>query len=303
LRCVSTDGDNVELLVPAQTSYVAGFAWKRIVEGASMSNDNRIIFAFKDTASYYHVEIRRHTNHSVQVYTANTYRGTLIDLAPEGVWYYFEIKATINDSTGSVVVKVNGVEKLNVTSIDTRATSAAAEINRIQLGATDGGYGSTPQAFDDFYLCDTTGTANNDFLGDVRVQSIFPSGAGATTQWTPSAGSNYQCVDDTAPNSDTDYVSETSAGDKDTYAFGNVTPTSGTVKGVQIMAYHRKDDAGSRSIAPVYRPTSTDYDGTTVSVLDSYTYLREVSEINPDGTSAWTISDVNGAEFGIKLVS
>jgi len=155
----------------------------------------------------------------------------------------------------------------------------------------------------DFYACSDTGSDNKGFLGDIRVQAILPSGAGNSTQMTPSAGSNYQCVDEAAPNDDTDYVSETTAGEKDTYAFGNLTPTSGTVKGTQILISARKDDAGTRTIAPVYRPVSTDYDGTTVSIGNSYDYVRQVKDVSPATSVAWTIAEINGAEFGVKLVS
>jgi hypothetical protein len=43
-------------------------------------------------------------------------------------------------------------------------------------------------------------------------------------------------------------------------------------------------------------------DGTTVVLGASYAYYREITEINPLTSSAWTIADVNGAEFGVKLV-
>jgi hypothetical protein len=216
---------------------------------------------------------------------------------PFNVWKYIEMAYVIHDTTGSVTVYVNGQSYLTASSADTRY-DATGTPNVIGVGWYDAGQIHGPIDYDDFYVVGGSTTP----LGDVRVQSILPSGAGNTTQMTPSTGSNYACVDDAAPNADTDYVSETTAGEKDTYAFGNVTPTSGTIKGVQVMINARKDDAGSRSIAPVYRPASTDYDGATVSVGDSYAYYREITEVSPETSAAWTIAEVNGAEFGVKLI-
>ena len=224
--------------------------------------------------------------------------GTWVQKA--NVWSYLEIKLTISDSAGVAALRVNGTLDLNNTSADTQ-NGATTTVDHFQWRSN--GSGEWGMSMDDLYICDDSGSVNNDFLGDIRVQRLLPSGAGNSTQWTASAGSNYQCVDDATPNADTDYVSETTAGEKDTYAFGNLTPTSGTVKGVQTVIKARKDDAGTRSIAPVYRPVSTDYDGTTVAVSDSYSYLREITEVSPETSAAWTIAEINGAEFGVKLVS
>ena len=232
-----------------------------------------------------------------------TFLGVASTVFRSYVWHYVEIKVTIDNSNGAIAMRVNGVDDTisfstgTATTQDTQYT-ANATANRVYFIGTSVG---SAIIIDDLYICDGSGSINNDFLGDVRVQSVFPSGAGATTQMTPSAGSNYACVDETAPNGDTDYVSETTAGEKDTYAFGNLTPTSGTIAGVQVLINARKDDAGSRSIAPVYRPVSTDYDGTTVSVSDSYAYLREITEVSPATSAAWTIAEINGAEFGVTL--
>ena len=227
-----------------------------------------------------------------------TVLGTSTKTFSIGVWYYIEAKIKVHSSTGTVEVRVNGETWLSLTGKNTQAT-ANAQVTKLMVGYNDASNHTCN--VDDFYFCDTSGSVNNDFLGDIRVQSIFPTGAGTTTQMTPSAGSNYTCVDEAAPNGDTDYVSETTAGEKDTYAFGNLTPTSGTIKGVQVLINARKDDAGFRTIAPVYRPVSTDYDGTAQAVSDSYSYLREITEVSPATSAAWTIAEINGAEFGVTL--
>lgn len=211
-------------------------------------------------------------------------------------WYYVEAKAYIADASGTVEVRVDGVVDATYTG-DTRNGGSGYVDNVVIGNPVNANYTYA----DDVYMLDTTGATNTTFLGDLRVEAIYPTGAGATTDWTPSTGANWQNVDEATPDSDTTYNSTAVASNFDTYAYGNLTPTSGTVHGLGWYGFVRKDDAGTRTVAPVYRTGGTDYEGAALAVSDSYAYLRELSETNPDTSSAWTISAVNGAEFGIKL--
>jgi hypothetical protein len=195
-------------------------------------------------------------------------------------WWYLEIKAYIHNTAGTCELRVNGVTEANETGLDTQGGSLST-IDYTYL------YHNTYVGdvyFDDLYICDNNGSTNNDFLGDCKVETLLPNGAGASTDWTPSTGSNYQCVDDNPSNDDTDYVSETTAGDHDTYTFDDLATTSGTVYGVQHMVAARKADAGSRT-------------------LKTYDYYMDILEEDPDTSSQWTISGVNSAEFGQELES
>jgi hypothetical protein len=84
---------------------------------------------------------------------------------------------------------------------------------------------------------------------------------------------------------------------------GDLATTAGTIKGVQYLLSARKDDAGARSIAPVARPATTDRVGTTVALGASYSYVREIAELNPEDSAAWEIADINGMKYGVKLIS
>jgi hypothetical protein len=213
-----------------------------------------------------------------------------------GVWAYIELKATINNTTGAYEVRVNGDSVLSASGVDTQ-NSANATADQVSFNSGLDTY------IDDVYILDGTGSApHNDFYGDVGVYPSLPSGAGATAQWDASAGSNYQCVDDATPNGDTDYVSTSTLNEIDTYAMGNITPTTGTVFGVIRYNYARKDEAGPRSIADVIRSGGVDYANATNHALStSWQYFTDVYEQNPDTSAAWTISEVNAAEAGQKL--
>lgn len=217
-----------------------------------------------------------------------------------GSFFYVEFKVAIHDSTGTVHVRINGTEVLALTGQDTKATATAGWAS-VEIGAFADAFNG-PFAIDDLYIADGSGSANNDFLGPIRVKTIFPDGAGNSTDFTPSAGLNYQNVDEASTDGDTTYNSEGTAGDHDTYTFGAVGVT-GTVRGIQTNLMVRSDGAGSETIRPKIRIGLTDYSGTTVGITTSYTDSREVFQVSPATSTTWTVTEIDGAEFGIELVS
>ncbi len=210
-------------------------------------------------------------------------------------WTYIEIKLFINGASGTVEVHQNG------------STDIASTVGNFGSSNADNvGYaGITAQTtdFDDLYVADTSGSApRNTFLGDVRVATIYPTGAGNSTQWTPNgAASNWDCVDEVPPDSDTTYVSDSTPGHIDSYACSDIDGGA-TVYGVQTNLFARKDDAGTRQVAPLIRQSGTDYAGTTVTLASTYAFFSQL--YNQDPTAAdWTPTTVNGDEFGVKEIA
>jgi hypothetical protein len=233
-----------------------------------------------------------------------TVLGTSVGVLSTATYYYIELKVVLHGSTGTYDVKVNGTSFLSGTGANTAdAGTTAWTAARIGSdGSTAHISGGATWDFDDFYVCDGSGSANNDVLGPIRVKAVFPDGAGNSTQFTPSAGSNFQNVDEASQDGDTTYNSETTVGQKDLYTLGALGIT-GTVKGVQTNLIVRSDGGGAETIAPVWRIGATDYDGTTVGVTTSYADSLQVYETSPATGVAFTVAEIDGAELGIKLVS
>ena len=275
----------------------AGVAYK-----VNTINGTGCIMSFIDSGSF-QCEVRFTNTGHLTITRNGTVLATSVNILTAEVWHYIEFQVTIDDApNGQATLKVNGVTWASVVNGDTQATgNAFANVFRLLGG------GLTPMAyysFDDLYLCDDAGAHNNDFLGDVRVEAIMPDDAGTTTAWDPSAGANWECVDEIPPDSDTTYVSTATATEVDTYEFGDVTPTTGTVLAVVTYMFARKDDAGARVINSVVRPVATDYaSGASHSVGDSYAYYSDLYEENEEVAGVWTIATVNASEFGIKLES
>jgi len=279
---------SIQRTLDNQATWVVGFALRYISTGGSVT-----LLDFLDGTSS-QVFLRINADNTLSFVRGSTVLGTTSFSLISGTWYYIEAKVTINNTTGVCEVRVNGDTKLSLTSQNTRQ-SANNYANIVKFGS----FNNTPQwGLTDIYIAD--GNAAQTYLGDIRVKCLFPSGAGATTQWTPSAGSNYQNVDESTPNDDTDYNLSSVAGQIDTYAMDNLAAND-TPLAVQWIARLRKDDAGTRTIRRVLRSGGANYEGSNVNVSDTYNYYTEVLETDPATGVAWTNSGVNAVEAGIKL--
>ncbi len=157
---------------------------------------------------------------------------------------------------------------------------------------------------DDIYLADNQGSDINDFLGDIRIDAIHPNGAGNHTDLTPSAGSNYQCVDEDELD-DSDYVEGINATDKDSYSYESV-PTdlddSGII-GLQIKNNCKRTAAATNiKIDPFIRTGSTDYSQTVQDLPDAIGIVSgDIILDDPSDSNPWTQAKINACEFGMEV--
>lgn len=219
-------------------------------------------------------------------------------------YYHLEVRCKVNDTTGYVEVRLNGVVEATFTG-DTRNAGTTGLLNQFAQSTPYGGAAGNGFSYlDDFVLMNALGTENNDFLGDCRVEALYPNGNGNSSMLVGSDGDstdNYALVDENPPNSDTDYVQSSTVGDKDTYGYSDISSTIGVVHGVQILPFARKTDAGSRSIASIARSGSIEDVGADKPLTTVYAYYPEIVEHDPATSAAWTIAAVNAAEFGVGV--
>jgi hypothetical protein len=288
----------VTKVIDSQATWIVGFAYR-----SQGFNANQGIIVFIDGAVT-HCDLRVDAGgHLFFTRNGTTIGSVGTTVLNTNTWYYLEVKVTISDAAGVAVAKINGVTELNGSSLDTR-NAGNATADTVRINSTGGSSVAETTDFDDLYVCDASGSTNNDFLGDVRVEALFPNGNGNSSVLVGSDGNstdNYLLVDETTPAT-ADYVESSTVGDKDTYAYTNPTSTSGSVFGVQVLPYAAKTDAGARSIVSVARLSGTEVDGAakTLPASGSPGYLPDIRETKPGGGS-WSISDVSNAEFGVKI--
>jgi hypothetical protein len=213
-------------------------------------------------------------------------------------WNYYELKATISNTVGTVELKLNGTTVASATGLDNSFTNNEW-VNLFYLHCDNGN-----SRFDDIYLCDTTGSYCNDFLGDITVEAVRPTADSSPLQFTPSTGSNYACVDEAAFTT-TDYVTASTSGYRDQYAMGNLSATPTTIHAVVLNAALSKTDSGSMN-GKLYVKSSSSEDlssavSPTVPLGNQLVYQHPVYR-DPNGSIAWTKSAVDAMECGIEVV-
>lgn len=244
--------------------------------------------------------------------TLNIYRGggsTLVATSAGALaldtWYHVEVKWTLDNTTGTIEVKVNGAPFVDYTGDTMQQTAATWTFVQILAGNVNTVW------VDDFYICDQDGGVNDDFLGDCIVETLYPDGNGTNSEFDGSDGNqvdNYALVNESSsdfPDENTTYVSSSTVGERDTYAYGALTPATATILATQTAICATKTAAGTRTYTDVVKLSggSEDDGSTTVGPsISSYSYGLFVRETK-NGADAWTVSDVNGAEFGVKVAS
>jgi len=215
-------------------------------------------------------------------------------------YYYAEFKHIILNAAGTLEVRVNGGVSVTFSG-DTQET-ANATADQFAIGPQTGASGNTFD-YDDLYICDGTGSINNDYLGDAQIEYLACNADGNSEQWTPSAGSNFQNVDEADPDDDTTYNSTSTEGNKDTFGMANISLAAATIPGIQVIIRARKESAGTANIQRVYRSGVSENNGASFNPSTSYATQLEIMETDPIAVGAWTVTNLNNSEFGYAAVA
>lgn len=205
-------------------------------------------------------------------------------------WVYWEFKAYIHATTGTILVKRNEQVVVNLTNQNTK--NGTDYIKKVMIRDV---YASQNTYYDDFYITD------GDVLGDCRVHTLFPDSDETYSQFTRSGGSNnYEMVDEDDPDDDSTYVDGSVKGLKDSYG---VTPSIvGEIKAVQVSNMVRKTGSEGVIVKNLIRSNSTDYPSTEEKVLTpEYKTLVSIHNLDPGDSGAWTNAKLTAAEFGLQI--
>lgn len=214
-------------------------------------------------------------------------------------WHYLEFKVLISDTVGTVDIELDGTNILTLTSQDTK-NGTTTTVGSFQLSQATNS--AIQRYLDNLYLCDGSGSKNNDFLGEVRVRTILPDTDTATIDWTAQgAGSHFSEVDD-FHDGDTTYIHSATVTDVDRMTMVAI-PTAATVVGVQTVALARKDNVDPRSIRTLVKSGATTSNDSTVVLGDSYDNIINMREDDPNTAATWTAANVNLLEIGVEVIS
>jgi len=299
-----------QLLVKKQimsyNTWYVGFAFRKRSTTGQTSGASGYFFGIKDTGGS---QLSLHFSPSAES-TIILYRGlsttslaTYANAITDNQWHYIEFGCKIADSGGWAKVRIDGTEVISYTG-DTDALSTG--LGKFIEFSAPHNYVTWSCEIDDIYVCDDTGSVNNDFLGDITVETLYPTSDGGETGFTPSTGSDKFAVVDEVPANTTDYLTGTSVGEQVTFGMSNLSYINGSIKGVVVEMNTKNEGVSSDELRGLTRISGTTYEPsgtgpTSATGQSTYDALQQAFDTNPDTTAAWTVSDVNAAEFGIKI--
>lgn len=217
------------------------------------------------------------------------------------VWYGMAVQITVGAGTaGSVALYLNGSSTpiINSTGLN-NSGSGNAYANQVSIGPSVTTLGNTTK-YDDFYCFDGSGSSlNASLLGDARILTKMPSGAGTYTNWTPTGlATNWQNAA-VQPPSLADYNANNVAATKDSYAT-QLASLAVPPYFVVARASMERDDAGPHTPSLFVRSGSVDAVGVVTPALSAgYLFYDAVFRTDPSTGLVWTGPGADNAQVGV----
>jgi len=215
-------------------------------------------------------------------------------------YIYVEIKAFIDD-TGTVEVRFNETPVMSLTGVDTKSAAVGDAVKIVFPDLAN-------FIIDDIYICDGTGSNNNDFLGDCYVTCVLPNGSLSPdkAEWKSSVDDGQSVHEnvDTAEPDTSPYNYDTSGGNvTDIWEFTDIAAAD-DIYGVQVSCRAEAEDSDStvamHNVCRIGGSAGTEYDSASYNLTTAYTYHSNVWEQNPDTSMDWDKDTINAAEFGYE---
>lgn len=199
------------------------------------------------------------------------------------------VKVYFHDSAGTVDFWVNGVAAGSDTSLDTIAAGTSCDRIRV-LNETQ--------------YCDVkvTDVVVDDaaFLGEVRTGYDECNAAGQDADWTPSAGSNHENVDEIPSDEESTYNRTNTVTDRDCFKHSGLAATISTVFAVIGLARIRKEGTGSSEVKVGVYHGASESQSSGFAMTQTYRWYVHPTTVNPSTASQWQNSELATAEVSVE---
>ena len=263
-----------------------GFAFKIIGCGSSATSSSFLYISAGHLDQCY---LQLNRNGCLEFFGAGTIRGSSSPI-PIGTWVFLEFEITVDNSSGSCKIYMNGDTILDLSSIDTQyATTGIITSVSIQP--------LKDACFDNIYICDDSdGTPTR--LGPLYIEELLPI-SDITTDWTPSTGVNHFAVVNSFD--DSTYLSSTTINNSDVFGFEDLTYLDSNIQGIMQLTRVGIDPLGLRELEYDCYSGANSNSGSVNLVSPVFDSIIHTYTIDPNTSTSWTVSGVNAATFGIKV--
>lgn len=214
------------------------------------------------------------------------------------IYQYFELKCAIDDSNGTVQVRVNGADIIAFTGGLNLQQAGSGGAQKIQW--RDFGTASPASIYDDLYICNLSGGTFTDFLGDIKVDAFWPTADGTYQQFTTNRATHYDAINDIGNDAATYYIESDTPGEKDSFT---ITPAGDlpTIHAISIRNTARNPDTGVAEGTLFIRQGGVDRDQASFERGDTVEQDDQMLLKRPDTGGPWTKAALEAMEFGFEF--
>lgn len=215
-------------------------------------------------------------------------------------WHWMACHVKIHASAGWVKFWIDGEVVINYSG---KTDHGAADMNRAGLGSISSTVAWANIYIDHWIIDDAAGEASASMPAPAPLIILRPDGNGNYAQWLGSDANstdNYLLLDEATPNT-SDYIEETTVGDRDSWVFTTRTLDPHCTP-VSMVAVASAIDAATGNMNIFNRLSGTDVDGSTKTLTASYALYVERFLTKPGG-GAWDQTSIDAFEMGARVVA
>jgi hypothetical protein len=306
-KALGMASSSLYLQTPTLTSndtLICGLAFKVEAFGSGIRvMDFRAIGNFGNSVAYRSLTITALNTGEISITRQSTVLATSNSAnLQDDTWYYLEVKVKAATSGGTVNIVLDGTPLLDYTG-NTDAAGLGAYSSILLRTAT-----GDVTRFDDWYICDGTGSVNNDILGDCRIEALTPE-SDASGNWTANTGGDLYAMVDSVKLND-DFISETVSGNQAIFETNNISANAatGTIVGLMVTCDSQQYSASGLGRFKKYAKLVTQ-NGSEGSIQDTGVLMpgqnyplsyTQIMEDDPDG-AGWIPGTVNTFRVGVEV--
>lgn len=261
------------------------------------NTNNRVVL--RDASNISILSISFNSDGSLSLYKGGMTSTDLIETSDSyltaGTYHHVEFRAFIDDTVGEFELRVNGITAIQLGGLDLGTSPAKG----VGWGNVNGGVDAY---YDDIFIWNGEGEYNNDFLGPLRVLTVYADEDGSPQNWSViGAATAHEAVDETSPDGDSSYVGTDTIGDKCTLVLPELPAEVSQIAGIYVPVYGRIEEAGTAQInVSAIRDGQSYYGGETTPLTSSYTYWPFVFDYDPSTELPWDKAGFEDAEIQLE---
>lgn len=255
-----------------------------------------ILGEFKDQSNARHLRLMLGTDGGIELRRDYTVLARTAPIIGAGAYQHIEIYARASTENGAVEVRVDEVAKINLTGINTVATSNV-EFSQFAFGRELNCFGPSSTDYADFFCNDTVddGSGCNTFIGDCKSGTLMVDSDTAQADFALSAGSvGYELIDEVPP-SDSDYIEEADTTGQSNFGFADTPANLTEILTARPFDRAQKDDAGTATIAPTLISNGSKHVVASQPISTAFAYYDANVPFDPDTGAPWTKAGLDAA--------